>query len=106
MVIFMEQRVLNLLEIIEKKEDATQRDLARYTGMSLGMVNILIKRWVILSLMMEIKIWITCFLIFIQFLKSNLNWWNGNNHIVYNISIVDIFLFFFIKSVEEEGVFL
>lgn len=42
----MEQRVLNLLEIIEKKEDATQRDLARYTGMSLGMVNILIKRCV------------------------------------------------------------
>ena len=35
---------LNILNTIEKNQNATQRDIAKSTGMSLGSVNILIKR--------------------------------------------------------------
>jgi len=44
--VFMEDNEMMILEIIEKKANATQREISKSSGMSLGTVNILLKRFV------------------------------------------------------------
>lgn len=42
----MQEKEINILHMLDNGKDLTQRDIARKTGMSLGMVNALIKRCV------------------------------------------------------------